>query len=148
MRQRRPLLDALEQLLEGDGHKLLPIFQDKEANSFSSQEAHTPDPVGTRNDCMGPAYLLRASFILLKLSKIDPGGSLAIALQEPSAHISALASRTNAPLYSVLECWTNFLMRTKPCLKLLVELLPGKNDTVIWVRSPDTANLVLLSAKS
>jgi hypothetical protein len=72
-----PLLFALEQLLEGDGRKLLPIFQDaKEQSSIFASSPHTGLLWALELIAWDPDYLLRASNILAKLAAVDPGGAL------------------------------------------------------------------------
>jgi hypothetical protein len=127
-----PLLFALEQLLEGDGHKLLPIFQDKEANSFLfTRSPHTGFLWALEMIAWDPTYLPRASFILLKLSKIDPGGSLGNRPLKSLLHIFLpWLPATNAPLEQRIVVLDQLLEEDETTAwKLLVELLPGKNDT-------------------
>jgi hypothetical protein len=127
-----PLLYALEQLLEGDGHKMLPIFQDREANSFLfTRSPHTGFLWALEMIAWDPAYLPRACFILLKLSKIDPGGSLGNRPSRSLLHIFLpWLPATNAPLVQRFEVLDQLLNEDEATAwKLLVELLPGKNDT-------------------
>ena len=72
-----PLLSALEQLLEGDGKKLIAIFQDSPGqSSMFSSSPHTGLLWALELIAWDPAYLSRAVLILTRLARIDPGGSL------------------------------------------------------------------------
>ena len=70
-----PLLAALERLLEGDGSRIRPIFNETEAALFPSS-AHTELLWALEVMAWDPEYLLRVSLLLAGLARIDPGGKL------------------------------------------------------------------------
>jgi hypothetical protein len=70
----RPLFEALEQLLEGDGSKLRPIFQ--EDGGLFASSAHTGLLWALEVAAWDPEWLSRATLALARLARIDPGGKL------------------------------------------------------------------------
>jgi hypothetical protein len=71
-----PLLQALEHLLEGDESKIKPIFQDsKDANWMFTSSPHNGLLWALEIAGQDPQLLQRATDILAKLDKVDPGGS-------------------------------------------------------------------------
>jgi hypothetical protein len=73
----RPLLQALDRLLEGDGQRALGFFQDKEETMFGSSSPHTAVLWALEMIAWDPEYITRSSLILARLARIDPGGRLA-----------------------------------------------------------------------
>jgi hypothetical protein len=73
----RPLLQALDRLIEGDGRKMLPIFQDKGADFFHASSPHTALLWALEVLAWDPLYLADAALTLARLARIDPGGQLA-----------------------------------------------------------------------
>jgi hypothetical protein len=71
----RPLVQALGHLLEGNGNLLRPIFRDVDALFTSSP--HTGLLWALEVLAWDPEWLLQASLLLSRLSRIDPGGKLA-----------------------------------------------------------------------
>ncbi len=71
----RPLLQALGQLLEGDGSAIQPIFRDTDA--LFSSSPHTGLLWGLEVAAWDPEHLNSASMILAGLAHVDPGGKLA-----------------------------------------------------------------------
>ena len=71
----RPLLEALEQMLGGDGSSIRPIFRDTDA--IFSSSPHTGLLWALETVAWDPEYLARASLVLARLARIDPGGKLA-----------------------------------------------------------------------
>lgn len=69
----RPLLSALEQLLEGDGHAALGFFSRNEG-LFAPTSPHTYILWGLEVLAWDPEYLSRVTTILAKMATIDPGG--------------------------------------------------------------------------
>lgn len=126
-----PLLRALEQLLEGDGANLKPIFQDdKDKSSLFTSSPHTGLLWALELIAWDPEYLQRVSTILLKLAVIDPGGALA---NRPSRSLRSIfvpwRPATNAPLkhrLSVLD--TLVKVNEAKTWDLLVGLLPKGHD--------------------
>lgn len=70
----RPLVLALEQMLEGDRADLARIFRDTDA--LFSRSAHTGLLWGLEVAAWDPDYLSRVGLILARLARIDPGGKL------------------------------------------------------------------------
>lgn len=126
-----PLLFALEHLLEGDGQKLLPIFQDsKEHSTFFSSSPHTGFLWALEMVAWDPLYLSRSSAILLKLSKIDPGGTLSNRPLRSLRHIFLpWLPGTNAPLRERLVVLDDLLEADEATAwPLLIKLLPKGHD--------------------
>jgi hypothetical protein len=70
----RPLLLALEQMLEGDGSAIQPIF--REGGLLSPSSPHTGLLWALEMLVWDPQYLPRVALILAKLARVDPGGKL------------------------------------------------------------------------
>jgi hypothetical protein len=70
-----PLLKALEHLLEGDGQRLVGIFS--EGGALGPSSPHTGLLWALEMLAWDPSYLVRATQILARLARIDPGGKLA-----------------------------------------------------------------------
>jgi hypothetical protein len=70
----RPLVRALEHLLEGDGKRIRPIFRD--TDPLFSSSPHTGLLWALEALAWDPEFLLQASSILAKLARVDPGGKL------------------------------------------------------------------------
>jgi hypothetical protein len=70
----RPLLLALEHLLEGEGTKILPIFDEQEG--FFTKSSHTHILWALELLAWDPDYLVRVALALAKLARLDPGGRL------------------------------------------------------------------------
>jgi hypothetical protein len=125
-----PLLEALEQMLEGNGEAILPIF--KETEGLIGSDAKYPSLLwALEKICWDPAYLIRASLLLAKLAAIDPGGKLQ---NRPISSLRSIfltwAPSTNAPLHNRNIALTNILVE-EPNVgwELLCELLPRFHDT-------------------
>lgn len=73
----RPLMAALERLLEGDGNGARGFFQDQQDTLFGSSSPHTAALWALEMLAWDPAYISRTCLILAKLARIDPGGKLA-----------------------------------------------------------------------
>lgn len=132
-----PLLLALEQMLEGNGEPIRPIFS--EVTQFLSPSSpHTGLLWALEILAWDPAHLRRVALILAKLARIDPGGQLA---NRPINSLRAIflswAPCTNAPLplqLAVLDA----IATKEPEIgwKLLVELLPKFADTSFPTSQP------------
>lgn len=70
----RPLLLALEQMLEGDGSAIQPIF--REAGFLGPSSPHTGLLWALEMLAWDPQYLPRVALILAGLARVDPGGKL------------------------------------------------------------------------
>jgi hypothetical protein len=127
-----PLLSALEHLLEGDGAKLKPIFQDSRENqSLWSSSPHTGLLWALELIGQDPKLLQRAARILARLDAIDPGGSL---LNRPLHSLRSLfltwkpaANASHELRLAVLDS----LIEAEPGIawRLVTELLPKTNDS-------------------
>ncbi len=73
----RPLLQALDRLIEGDGSKIRPIFQDDQADFFHSSSPHSALLWALEVLAWDPIYIADATLALAGLARIDPGGKLA-----------------------------------------------------------------------
>jgi hypothetical protein len=134
-----PLLSALEQMLEGDGAKLKPVFQDsREHKSFWSSSPHTGLLWALERIGHDPKYLQRTTDILAGLVAIDPGGTLS---NRPLASLRSLfltwKPATNAShemRLAVLES----LVSTKPDIawQLIPTLLPRRGQIQFNSESP------------
>jgi hypothetical protein len=126
-----PLLLALEQLLKGDGKKLVPIFQDAEGRSLLfTQSPHTGFLWALEMIAWDPAHIARAASILLKLAQIDPGGTLN---NRPLGSLRdiflAWRPGTNASLRERMSVMDRLLEQDDSVgWNLLVELLPKGPD--------------------
>ncbi len=126
-----PLLRALEQLLEGDGANIKPIFQDdKDKSSIFTSSPHTGLLWALELIAWDPEYLQRASTILLKLAAVDPGGALA---NRPSRSLRNIfvpwRPATNAPLKQRLSVLDSLIkVDEAKAWDLLVALLPKGHD--------------------
>jgi len=126
----RPLLEALGHLTEGDGQKILPIFQDKEADLFHSSSPHTALLWALETLAWDPEYLADATLILARLARIDPGGKLA---NRPIRSLREIFliwyPGTNASLEQKLSA-IDQITRAEPTVAwdLLIELLPKYHD--------------------
>jgi len=132
----RPLLQALGQLIEGDGQKILPIFQDKEADLFHSSSRHTGLLWALETLAWDPSYLADATLILARLARLDPGGKLA---NRPIRSLREIFlvwhPGTNATMEQRLSA-IDQITRLEPAVgwELLISLLPKYHD----VASPTT----------
>lgn len=122
-----PLLSALEQMLEGDGAKLKPVFQDsRDSNPLWSSSPHTGLLWALERIGHDPKYLQKTSDILAGLVAIDPGGRLS---NRPLASLRSLfltwKPATNASHEMRLAVLEN-LISTKPDVAwpLITDLLP------------------------
>jgi hypothetical protein len=70
----RPLLGALERLLEGDGGAMRPIF--REGGILSPGSPHTWLLWALEMQAWDPEYLVRVALILARLARVDPGGTI------------------------------------------------------------------------
>lgn len=70
----RPLLRALEQMLQGDAGLLKPLFQDHEGGLLLGSSPHTGLLWALEILAWDPEYLQQATMMLAKLARIDPGG--------------------------------------------------------------------------
>jgi len=133
-----PLLFALGRLLEGDGVKILPIFQDKRGQFFLfARSPHTGLLWALETIAWDPAYLSRVCVVLTKLSRIDPGGELNNRpLRTLKEILRAWMPGTYAPLRQRLGVLDEVSREDSSVgWKLLVELLP-KHDSGGITRKP------------
>lgn len=129
-------MQALDQLIEGDGRKILPIFRDKEADLFHSSSPHTGLLWALETLAWDPTYLSEASLTLARLARLDPGGKLANrpirSLREIFLVWHPGTNATMAQRFAAIDQIT----RLEPVVgwELLISLLPKYHD----VASPTT----------
>jgi hypothetical protein len=120
----RPLLEALEQMLGGDGVNIRPIFRD--TDPIFSSSPHTGLLWALETVAWDPEYLARASLILARLARIDPGGKLANRPIESLREIFLpWLPNTNAPLTQRLSA-LDYIIANEPDIgwQLILKLLP------------------------
>lgn len=133
----RPLLLALERLLEGDGRALRPVFKDADESVFGPHSPHTGLLWSLEVLAWDPSYIAEATLVLAKLARIDPGGKLANrplkSLREIFLPWHPNTNASVAQRFAVLDQ----VIRNEPDVgwKLLVELLPESHS----VASPTAA---------
>ena len=126
-----PLLSALEQLLEGDGKRLKPIFQDaKERPLLFGSSPHTGLLWALEVAGQDPNLLGRTADVLAKLAEIDPQGILS---NRPSASLQQLflawKPRTNASLELRLSVIDHLVVdHPQQGWKLLLSLIPHDHE--------------------
>ena len=121
----RPLLKALERLLEGDGERIKPIFQDTET-AWHASSPHTGLLWALEVLAWDPEYLNDATLTLAKLDRIDPGGKLANRPLHSLREIFVVwHPSTNATLANRLSALDN-IVKHEPQIAwdLLIKLLP------------------------
>ncbi len=122
----RPLLEALDRLIEGDGRKIRPLFQDKEADLFHSSSPHTALLWALEVLAWDPSYLADATLTIAKLARVDPGGKLA---NRPITSLREIFvvwhPSTNANLEQRLAALDQ-IIRREPSIawELVIKLLP------------------------
>lgn len=122
-----PLLEALAHLLEGDGGKILPIFQD--TDPIFSSSPHTGLLWALEVAAWDPQFFPQAVSTLAALARIDPGGELT---NRPRASLRDIflpwRPRTNAPLRERLAVLDGVL-RAEPRVgwELLLDLMPEQH---------------------
>ena len=131
-----PLLDALDQLIEGEGDAIKTIF--RKGGIFSSLSTHTYFLWALEVMAWDPDYLPRASRILSKLAKVDPGG------ETTNRPINTLRDiflpwnpETNATLVQRLAA-LDLIIEQVPEIawKLLIMLLPTPHVTAFYSSRP------------
>jgi len=70
-----PFITALEQMLEGNGEAIRPIFDEVEGFAFPTSE-HTGVLWALETLAWDPRWFRRACLVLARLAEIDPGGRL------------------------------------------------------------------------
>jgi len=100
----RPLLSALERLLEGKSEALLPIFQ--KGGLFSRTSPHTYLLWALEALAWDPEYLSGIASVLAKLARVDPGGET-----------------TNRPINSLREIFLAWHPGTNASLELRLAIL-------------------------
>lgn len=132
-----PFLDALDQLLEGDGSAIRPIF-DEHKGFIDVQTYHTGLLWALETLAWDPQYLFRASLCLARLAAIDPGGKLS------NRPINSLREifltwhpHTRANVYQRLGV-LNSIIKSVPKIAwpLLAKLLPNFHSTSTSTAKP------------
>ncbi|HEV2174961.1 MAG TPA: hypothetical protein VGR71_15415, partial [Nitrospira sp.] len=120
----RPLLEALEQMLEGDPEGIRSIFQDTDA--IFSSSPHTGLLWGLEIIAWEAQHLARVGLILARLARIDPGGKL---VNRPIESLRAIflpwMPNTSATLSQRLAA-LDYIVANEPTVgwQLLLKLLP------------------------
>lgn len=132
----RPLLAALERMLEGGGKVLAPIFQD--TDPLFSHSPHTGLLWALEALAWDPHYLSGAALTLAKLARIDPGGKL---MNRPINSLREIFLTwhpgTNATLVQRLATLDQVIAK-EPGVgwELLVMLFPGQHDVASPTAKP------------
>lgn len=126
----RPLLEALEQLLEGDAPLASLVFT--ETSDYGVPRTRLPNLMwALEMQAWDPAYLTRVTLLLAKLAAMDPGGRSG---NRPIASLRdifvAWSPGTNAPLTERLAA-IDEVIATQPETgwQLVVALLPRLQDS-------------------
>ena len=132
----RPLLEALEQLLGGDGTGILPFFE--ESSSPFSGSPHTGLLWALEMLAWDPELLLRVATDLAALARIDPGGHLA---NRPIRSLSTIFTPWLPQTYASTEqrlAAIDDVIRREPEIgwQLVLTLLPAHQDTVMPTPRP------------
>jgi hypothetical protein len=112
----RPLLAALDHLLEGNGARILSIFE--EGDSFLPTSCHTHILWALEILAWDPTLLNRVALDLAVLARLDPGGRL--------------ANRPTASLAAIFRPW---MPQTKASLiqrLVAIDLIVGREPQVGW----------------
>ncbi len=132
-----PLLEALENLLEGKPNGFAPLTIESES-FIGSHTLHTGILWGLETIAWDPAYLKRAVLILARLTNSDPGGKL---MNRPLNSLKEIFlcwhPGTNAVLEERLEA-LDLVVKATPELawELIEGLLPDKTRTSSGTSSP------------
>jgi hypothetical protein len=130
-------LSALEQMLEGEGAAIRPIFDETAGLTFPTSR-HTGVLWALETLAWDPRRLRRVALILARLAEIDPGGRLA---NRPDASLVDIFlpwhPSTNAAADVRLEVIDD-IVAAHPQVgwKLLVRLLPGEIQTTSGTARP------------
>jgi hypothetical protein len=133
----RPLLEALEHLLEGDADALKPIFKEG-GGFFSAFSAHTYLLWALETIAWDPEYLTRVALILAKLAAIDPGGKTS---NRPANSLVEIFlcwhPNTNASLKERLAA-LDYLIARNPSIgwSLISKLIPGLHNVAMNTPKP------------
>lgn len=125
-----PFVDALEQMLEGEGDCIKPVFSE-ENHFLSPSSPHTSLLWALEVLSWDPAQLPRVSLVLARLAAIDPGGRLS---NRPINSLRSIflswAPNTNATLQERLGALDGIIQNI-PAIgwELLTTLLPRQHDT-------------------
>ena len=125
-----PLLLALEQLLEGDGAAIRPIFNEVD-QILAPMSFHTGVLWALETLAWDPGLLPRVALILARLARIDPGGRLSNRPINSLREIFiAWSPNTNASLQQRLAS-LDLIIRQTPDVawQLLLKILPHDHDT-------------------
>jgi hypothetical protein len=133
----RPLLKALGLLLEGDGERIKPIFQDTEG-AWHRSSPHTGVLWALEVLAWDPEYLNDATLTLAKLERVDPGGKL---VNRPLHSLREIFivwhPSTNATLGQRLSALDN-IVKYEPQIgwELLIKLLPEYHGVASLTAKP------------
>jgi hypothetical protein len=116
-------LDAVDTGLNGEDPVLITLFQDKEPNGFMSSSPHTGLLWALETLAWNSDHLGQAALSLARLTRLDPGGSLA---NRPSSSLRTIfMCNTTAPLERRLRV-LDLIRKQEPevAAQLLLALLP------------------------
>ncbi|AEG04215.1 hypothetical protein [Sinorhizobium meliloti] len=133
----RPLLSALGELLEGDGVGALGLFS-TEDGLFAPTSPHTYVLWALETLAWDPRFLEKATTILAKLARIDPGGKTSNRpINSLRSILLSWAPNTHASLQQRLQV-IDRTMEAVPEIswELLMELLPRSRDISSPTRKP------------
>lgn len=130
-------LSALEQMLEGEGAAIRPIFDETEGLTFPTSR-HTGVLWALETLAWDPHRLRRVALILTRLAEIDPGGRLA---NRPDASLANIFlpwhPGTQAPANVRLAVIDDIVAaHPKVGWKLLLRLLPDEVQTTSGTARP------------
>lgn len=126
-----PLLEALEHLLRGNEMDMRQVFQDaRDQSAIFTHSPHTGLLWALELIAWDPSYLARAASVLVKLERVDPGGSFKNRPIESLRHIFlSWHPATNASLRRRIDVLDQIIREDSPVAwKLLVLLLPKVPD--------------------
>lgn len=112
-----PFLSALEQMLEGTGEAIRPIFDEVEGFAFPTSR-HIGVLWALEHLAWDPKLFRRACLVLARLAEIDPGGRL--------------ANRPSASLADIFLLWLPSTFATMPMRLAVLEEIVRNHPTVGW----------------
>lgn len=133
----RPLLAALEELLEGDGTMALGFFSTDD-DLFAPTSSHTYVLWALETLAWDPRHLEQVSRVLAKLAKIDPGGRTTNRpINSLRSILLAWAPNTHASLEQRLRVIDKTIEGVPEIgWELIMALLPRSHDTSSPTRKP------------
>ncbi|WP_445621139.1 hypothetical protein ACUN8C_04685 [Kushneria sp. Sum13] len=112
-----PFIEALEQMLEGDGEAIRPIFDEIEGFAFPTSQ-HTGLLWALETLAWHPKWFRRVCLILARMAEIDPGGRL-----------------TNRPINSLIDIlllWSPSTLAGPEARLALLDEIIKQNSEIGW----------------